>query len=264
VATKSKAQLAAGTTFAALRATHPDAHCELDHANAFQLLVATVLSAQTTDVAVNKVTPGLFATYPDAKSLAKAEPTDVQPLIDRIGMFRQKAKNVVGLARILVEKHKGEVPQSLPELVELPGVGRKTANVVLGVIWKNPEGVVVDTHVQRLSQRLGWTKKTEPVDIEQELCALFPRKEWDPLSHTLIFHGRRVCFARKPECDKCSVKDVCPSAGAKAESIGRKPGRGPRPEAKVKSKTAATATKSSKDATRTKPSKAAHKTGRSK
>ena len=219
----------ARTTFGALRTMHPDAHCELLHANAFELLVATVLSAQTTDVAVNKVTPGLFAKYPDARSLAAAEPTDVQPLIDRIGMFRQKAKNIVGLARILVEKHGGEVPRSLRELVELPGVGRKTANVVLGVMWKEPEGVVVDTHVQRLSQRLGWTKKTDPEDIEQALCVLFPREDWDPLSHTLIFHGRRVCLARKPECARCPVKDVCPSAGENAENIGRKPPRGPRP-----------------------------------
>lgn len=232
VAAAKAAQAVAETTFAALRGMHPDAHCELDHTNAFQLVVATVLSAQTTDVAVNKVTPGLFAKYPDAKSLAAAEPTDVQPLIDRIGMFRQKAKNIVGLARILVEKHGGEVPQSLPELVELPGVGRKTANVVLGVMWQKPEGVVVDTHVQRISQRLGWTRKTKPEDIEQELCKLFPREDWDPLSHTLIFHGRRVCFARKPECDRCAVKDVCPSAGEGAASIGRKPSRGPRPPAK--------------------------------
>ncbi len=243
MAKRSTAQLASETTFAALRGMHPDAHCELDHGSAFQLLVATVLSAQTTDVAVNKVTPGLFARYPDAASLAAAEPIDVQPLIDRIGMFRQKAKNVVGLARILVAKHGGEVPQTLAELVELPGVGRKTANVVLGVMWKKPEGVVVDTHVQRLSQRLGWTKKTDPEDIEQALCALFPREDWDPLSHTLIFHGRRVCFARKPECDNCAVKEACPSAGDKAEKIGRKPSRGPRPAAK-KSSTKVTKKKS--------------------
>ncbi len=250
MAVKSKAKLAVTTTFAALRGMHPDAHCELDHANAFQLLVATVLSAQTTDVAVNKVTPGLFAKHPDAASLAAAEPTDVQPLIDRIGMFRQKAKNIVGLARILVAKHGGEVPRSLPELVALPGVGRKTANVVLGVMWQTPEGVVVDTHVQRLSQRLGWTKKTEPADIEQELCALFAREDWDPLSHTLIFHGRRVCFARKPACDKCPVNEACPSAGAKAENIGRKPGRsagrGPRPAAKKAAAKKAAAKRSGK------------------
>lgn len=227
-APRGKAALAAPGTFAKLRALHPDAHCELDHRTPFQLLVATVLSAQTTDVAVNKVTPGLFAKYPDAKALAKVEPEVVQPLIDRIGMFRQKSKNIVKLATLLVEKHRGEVPQSLPELVELPGVGRKTANVVLGVVWGTPEGVVVDTHVQRISQRLGWTKNKEPEKIEQDLCGLFPRESWDPLSHTLIFHGRRICFAQKPNCEGCGVRDVCPSAGAKAANVGRKPKRPPR------------------------------------
>ena len=198
---------------AALRAIHPDAHCELVHADPFQLLVATVLSAQTTDVAVNKVTPALFAKYPDAKALAAADPArDVEPLISTIGMYRQKSKNIVGLAKQLVEKHGSEVPRSLAQLVELPGVGRKTANVVLGVAFNAPEGVVVDTHVQRISQRLGWTKHSDPAKIEKDLCALIPRDEWDMTSHVLIFHGRRICFARKPNCEGCGVNDVCPSA----------------------------------------------------
>ena len=216
---------AARATLARLAKIHPDAHCELDHRNPFELLVATVLSAQTTDVAVNKVTPALFAKYPDARALAKADPArDVEPLLSTLGMFRQKSKNVVGLAKGLVEDHGAEVPRTLAELVELPGVGRKTANVVLGVAFGVPEGVVVDTHVQRISQRLGWTKNTEPPKIEQDLCALIPREKWDLTSHVLIFHGRRICFARKPDCAGCGVNDVCPSAG-KAEKVGRKPVR---------------------------------------
>lgn len=209
-----------------LEARHPDAHCELDHDGPFQLLCATVMSAQTTDVAVNKLTPALFAKYPTAEALANADVHDVEDVINRIGMFRQKAKNLVGLAKGLVERHRGKVPRSLDALVALPGVGRKTANVVLGVAFGAPEGVVVDTHVQRLSQRLGWTKKTEPADIEQELCKLLPREKWDKASHVLIFHGRRVCGAVKPGCADCPLASApeaerCPSAFA-AENVGRK------------------------------------------
>ncbi len=203
---------------------HADAHCELDHKDAFQLLCATVLSAQTTDVNVNKATPKLFAAYPDAKALAKAEPIDVEPLVATLGFFRQKSKSLVGLARALVERHGGRVPRTIEELVKLPGVGRKTANVVLGVIWNEPDGVVVDTHVQRIAQRLGWTKETDPVKIEKDLCKLLPRERWSMASHVLIFHGRRVCLARKPACDKCAIGDTCPSA-FRAENVGRKPAR---------------------------------------
>jgi endonuclease-3 len=173
---------------------------------------------------VNEVTPGLFAKYPDAKKLAAADGADVEKLLGRLGMFRQKAKNVIGLSKLLVEKHKADVPRTLDQLVELPGVGRKTANVVLGVAFGAPEGVVVDTHVQRLSQRLGWTKHDAPPEIEEELMSLFPKTDWDRLSHTLIFHGRRHCFARKPACTTCPVAAACPSAG-KAENVGRKPPR---------------------------------------
>ena len=209
-------------TLTRLQKAHPDAHCELDHRSPFQLLVATVLSAQTTDVAVNKVTPALFARFRDARALAKADPVrDVEPIINRIGMYRQKAKNIVGLSKQLVEEHGAEVPRSLEALVALPGVGRKTANVVLGVAFGAPEGVVVDTHVQRIAQRLGWTKNAEPPKIERDLCALIPRDKWDITSHVLIFHGRRVCFARKPNCEGCTVNDVCPSA-FHAETVGRK------------------------------------------
>lgn len=217
--------------FAGLRKLHPDAHCELNHDGAFQLLCATVLSAQTTDVAVNKVTPALFAKYPDARALAKAEPDHVEPLLSTLGMFRQKAKNLVGLARKLVELHGGQVPPRLDDLVELPGVGRKTANVVLGVAFGKPEGVVVDTHVQRISQRLGWTRETEPPAIEQALCKLLPRDDWDIASHVLIFHGRRVCGAQRPNCEGCGVNKLCPSA-FRAEAVGRKAPRPRGPAAK--------------------------------
>jgi endonuclease-3 len=221
MARKSKAQLAAPDTFRRLFAFHSDAHCELDHKNPFELLVATVLSAQTTDVLVNRITPELFAAYPNAAALAAAKTERVQKILQRMGMFRQKTKNIIGLSQKLVANHNGEVPRTLDELVELPGVGRKTANVVLGVAWNAPEGVVVDTHVQRLSQRLGWTKHTAPEKIEKDLMVLFPRKDWDMLSHVLIFHGRRVCFARKPSCATCAVNDACPSA-FRAENVGRK------------------------------------------
>jgi endonuclease-3 len=217
----TKAVLAAPRTFERLRAAHPDAHCELEHQNPFQLIVATVLSAQATDVIVNKVTPELFAKYSDPRSLADADPQVVEKIIGRLGMFRQKTKNIVGLAKKLVADHGGEVPHSLAELVLLPGVGRKTANVVLGVAFQSPEGVVVDTHVQRITQRLGFTRQTMPEAIEQDLMKLFPRRDWDILSHVLIFHGRRICFARKPACATCPVRDACPSA-FKAELVGRK------------------------------------------
>jgi endonuclease III len=207
-----------------LRAMHPDAHCELDHEGPFQLLCATVLSAQTTDVNVNKATPKLFAKFPDARTLAATDPEEVEPYISTLGFFRQKSKSLVGLARAIVADHGGQIPRTLAELVKLPGVGRKTANVVLGVVWNAPEGVVVDTHVQRISQRLGWTRQTDPVKIEQELCALLPREEWNMTSHLLIFHGRRVCYARKPSCEDCKLNDLCPSA-FDAEHVGRKPPR---------------------------------------
>lgn len=208
-------------TFAALRAAHPDAHCELDHRDAFQLIVATVLSAQSTDVTVNRVTPALFERWPNAKALSTADVSEVEAAINRLGMFRQKAKNLVGLARGLVRDHGGEVPERLDALVALPGVGRKTANVVLGVAFGKPEGVVVDTHVQRISQRLGWTREVTPEKIEADLMKLVPRADWDIVSHTLIFHGRRICSAQRPACAACPVNKACPSAFA-AEGVGRK------------------------------------------
>jgi endonuclease-3 len=211
-------------TFAKLRAIHHDARCELDHETPFELLCSTVLSAQTTDVAVNKVTPRLFAAYPDARALAAARPQDVERIVGSLGFFRQKAKAIIGLSKKLVADHGGRVPSTLAELVELPGVGRKTANVVLGVAFGTPEGVVVDTHVQRISQRLGWTKNKEPEKIEKDLCKIIPQKDWAIASHLLIFHGRRICFAAKPNCEGCGVNTLCPSA-FRAEGIGRKPKR---------------------------------------
>jgi endonuclease III len=214
----------AAELYALIRERHADAHCELEHKGPFELIVATVLSAQSTDVMVNKITPELFRRWPGPTELARADPAEVEQVLSRIGMFRQKTKNIVGLAKLLLEKHGGAVPRTLDELVKLPGVGRKTANVVLGVAFGMPEGVVVDTHVQRISQRLGLTRHSEPPEIEQDLMRLFGRKLWDPLSHTLIFHGRRICTAQKPACAACPVQDRCPSA-FHAELIGRKPPR---------------------------------------
>lgn len=214
----------ASQTFAELRAAHPDAHCELVHDGPFQLLVATVLSAQSTDVGVNRVTPELFRRWGNPQELAKAPLPDVEAVLSKLGMFRQKAKNITGLAQRLHADFGGEVPRSLDQLVSLPGVGRKTANVVLGVAFGSPEGVVVDTHVQRISQRLDWTKHATPEKIEQDLMELFPRDQWDALSHTLIFHGRRLCTARSPACAGCRVSLRCPSA-FQAENVGRKPAR---------------------------------------
>ncbi len=190
----------------------PDAYVELDHENAFQLLVATILAAQSTDKMINTITPALFAKYPDAYALAAADPSEVEPLIFKSGFYRNKAKAIVGMARALVERHGGQVPETMAELVELPGVARKTANVVLGNALGKAEGVVVDTHVTRLSQRLGLTRHTDPVKIEQDLMALIPREEWTAFSNRLIWHGRRVCDAKKPDHDHCLLAPVCPSA----------------------------------------------------
>jgi len=214
----------ARAVFATLRKHHADAHCELTHGSPFELIVATVLSAQSTDVMVNQVTPELFRRWPTPEKLAAANPADVEKAIGRLGFFRQKTKSIVGLSKRLVEEHGGQVPKTLDELVKLPGVGRKTANVVLGVAFGTPEGVVVDTHVQRISQRLGWTRHTEPPEIEQDLMRTFPREDWDPIGHVLIFHGRRICTAARPACAACPVSGPCPSA-FRAEKVGRKPVR---------------------------------------
>jgi len=204
----------AAALYAALASEHPDAHCELAHRDAFELLCATILSAQCTDRRVNLVTPALFAAYPDARALAGARQEDVEELVRPTGFFRNKAKNLIAMARALVERHGGEVPASMEALAALPGVGRKTANVILGNVFGVNEGVTVDTHVQRLSRRLGLTTETDPVKVERALMPLFPRESWAMLSHLLIFHGRRVCDARRPRCGDCALAARCPSAGS--------------------------------------------------
>ena len=195
-----------------LAETYPDAHTELDFQNPFQLLIATVLSAQTTDVRVNLTTPQLFAKYPAAEDLAGADPEDVEQILKPTGFFRAKTKSVIGLSAAIRDRFGSEVPPRLADLVTLPGVGRKTANVVLGNAFGIP-GITVDTHFARLARRFGWTDQDDPVKIEQEVGALFPKSEWTILSHRLIWHGRRVCHARKPACGACTVAALCPSFG---------------------------------------------------
>ncbi len=203
----------ASTVIERLRKAHPDAHCELNHSNAYELLLATILSAQCTDARVNIVTPALFKKYPTPQKLAKAQLPDVQELIKSINFFNNKAKSLIGCAQMLVEKHKGEIPRTVEELEELPGVGRKTANVVLGNAFNINTGIVVDTHVKRTAHLLGLTKQTDPVKVELDLMKLFPQDAWCELSHLLIFLGRRTCIARRPQCDLCSLKDVCAASG---------------------------------------------------
>jgi endonuclease-3 len=198
--------------FQRLHQAYPDARCALDHANAYQLLVATILSAQCTDTRVNMVTPAFFARYPTPEDLARADRAEVEELIRSTGFFRNKARSLIGMAQALVADHGGEVPRSMEELKVLPGVGRKTANVILGNAYGINEGITVDTHVTRLSRLLGLTRHDEPVRIEQDLMQLFPREAWALLSHLLISHGRQVCIARRPRCPDCVVADLCPSA----------------------------------------------------
>ena len=195
-----------------LKREYPDARTELDYQTPLQLAVATILSAQCTDKRVNMVTPLLFQTFPTAASLADAEPERLEEIIKSTGFFRNKTKSLMGLGKALVERHHGEVPDSMDALVKLPGIGRKTANVILGNAFGKNEGVVVDTHVARVSHRLGLTRETDPVKIEQDLIPLFPREDWALLAHLLIFHGRRVCVARTPKCEICVLKDICPSS----------------------------------------------------
>jgi endonuclease-3 len=193
-----------------LAETYPDARCELDFDGPFQLVVAVVLSAQCTDVRVNLTTPALFARYPTADEMAAADPAQLEELIRPTGFFRNKARSLLGLSAALRDQHGGEVPRSLDALVKLPGVGRKTANVVLGNAFGVP-GITVDTHFGRLARRFGWTREEDPVKVEHAVGALFPKQEWTLLSHRLIFHGRRVCHSRRPACGACPVAALCPS-----------------------------------------------------
>lgn len=196
-----------------LEETYGNATCALTHRNAFELLAATILSAQCTDERVNQQTPLLFQAYPDPAALSEARPPDVERIIKPLGFFRAKAANLLGMARKLVEDFDGKVPRTLDELVTLPGVGRKTANVVLGTAFGIPSGVVVDTHVRRLTNLLGLTRHTDPVKIEADLMALLPDSEWIDFSHRLIHHGRRICIARRPKCLECPLLSVCPRVG---------------------------------------------------
>lgn len=197
---------------AMLAKLYPDAHCALHHANALELLVATILSAQCTDERVNKVTPALFARFPDAATFAAANIAELETLIQPTGFFRNKARNIRACCQALVEKHDGMVPRTMEELVPLPGVGRKTANVILGNAFDVP-GIPVDTHVGRLSRRMGLAKHDDPVKVEHDLMALIPTEEWTDFGHRMIFHGRRVCQSRKPRCEECVLKKMCPQIG---------------------------------------------------
>jgi endonuclease-3 len=196
----------------ALRKTYPNVVTALDHRNAFELTIATILSAQTTDVGVNKVTPELFRLYPIPEALAKANPTAVEHIIKTTGFYRSKTKSIIGAARVLVEKFHGKVPETIDEMLQLPGVARKTANVVLGSWYGIPSGIVVDTHVLRLSRRLELTANTEPIKVEQDLEKIIPKDCWIQFSHELIHHGRQVCLARKPQCERCTLEHLCNSA----------------------------------------------------
>ncbi len=197
----------------ALRRDYPDAECALRHENAFQLLIATILSAQCTDVRVNIVTKDLFSSYPTPAHFAKAPLRSLETAIQSTGFFRNKAKNIKACCELLVKRYDGEVPRDLEQLVELPGIGRKTANVVLGTAFGMPTGVVVDTHVSRISRRLGLTEKSDAVKIERDLMLVLPKKEWIDFSHRMIHHGRRICKARKPLCDDCGMNEFCPRIG---------------------------------------------------
>lgn len=197
---------------ARLRAAYPDAHCQLDYQTPVQLLVATILSAQCTDERVNMTTPALFARYPTVEALAAADPVELEALVRPTGFYRQKARYIREAAQMLLAQYGGEIPSQMEELLQLPGVARKTANVVRGEIYSLADGITVDTHVKRLSGRLGLTRETDPVKIERDLMAIIPRDSWIEISHLLIWHGRRVCRARKPDCPNCPLNELCPSA----------------------------------------------------
>ncbi len=202
----------ASEVFDLLTAEYPDAHCALIHANAYQLGVATILSAQTTDERVNMVTPGLFERYATPADLADARPEDVEGIIRSTGFFRNKTKSIIGFAQRVTDRHAGDVPRTMEELTALPGVGRKTANVILGNAFGIDEGVVVDTHVKRLSTLFVFTKEKTPEKVERDLMGLVPESRWTLLSHLLIFHGRQVCIARRPRCEACAMAHLCPSS----------------------------------------------------
>lgn len=208
---KAEVEARAQQTLAGLQALYPDAKTELEYTNPFELLVATILSAQATDRSVNAATPALFARFPDARAMAEVTPEEVEPFVRSIGLYKNKTKNLVASARKLVELHGGEVPDAFEALLTLPGVGRKTANVVLSNAYGRP-AIAVDTHVGRLARRLGLSEQKDPDKVERDLEALFPEESWIFVHHALILHGRRVCFARKPDCAACTLNTFCPSS----------------------------------------------------
>jgi endonuclease-3 len=209
---RASAAVRAPEIFSRLHRTYPNAHCALDFETPFQLLVATILSAQCTDKRVNMVTPALFRRYATPSALAAAKLEELEEMIKSTGFFRNKSRSLVGMATAIDERHSGVVPSQMEQLVELPGVGRKTANVILGNAFERNEGIVVDTHVTRVSQRLALTRNTDPVKIEQDLIGLFPREQWTLLAHLFIEHGRQICVARTPKCEQCPLSDLCPSS----------------------------------------------------
>jgi endonuclease-3 len=220
---------------AALAKLYPEARCALDHENPLQLLIATILSAQCTDVRVNLISPALFARFGDARTFASANARELELAIASTGFFRNKARNIIACCTKLVEQHGGDVPRTLEELVELPGVGRKTANVVLGAAYAVP-GITVDTHVGRVSRRLGLTAHADPEKVERDLMALVPKKEWTVFSHRMIYHGRQVCHARKPRCQECQLASLCPRVGVADPTVraGGARGRSPAPVPSVR------------------------------
>ena len=218
---------ACGQIVQALARVYPDARCELSYSNPLELLVATILSARCADKQVNRVTPGLFAKYPAALDYAAAALADLEQDLKSIGLYRNKARNVQACCRALVERHQGQVPKSMAELTALAGVGRKTANVVLGNAYNLNFGVVVDTHVMRLARRLGFSRQTDPGKIELDLMPIVPREQWTLLSHWLIWHGRRRCYARKPDCAHCEIRPLCPAKEARGLRLEERRNRSP-------------------------------------
>jgi endonuclease III len=212
---KSKLMLRCSAVLRRLRAAYPEAHCALNHQNPLQLLVATILSAQCTDQRVNLVTPALFRHYRTAADFANARPAELEALIRSTGFFRNKARSIQKCCQSLVAEYDGKVPETLDQLIQLDGIGRKTANVVLGVAYGKAEGIVVDTHVTRLSRRMGLTRQTTPEKIERALMKIVPQQDWIDFSHLLIWHGRKRCIARKPDCNHCEIADICPKIGVK-------------------------------------------------
>lgn len=201
---------------------YPEIVIPLDHGSPFQLLAAVILSAQCTDARVNMVTPALFARFPDAEAMAQADPVEVEELIHSTGFFRSKTKSLIGMAQAVVERHGGELPETMDQLVKLPGVGRKTANVILGH-WFGVPGVVVDTHVLRLSRLLGLTEHTDAIRVERDLMAIWPKRVWSDTTMRMIYHGRAVCIARRPQCQRCLLADICPSAQVPAPTRRKNP-----------------------------------------